>query len=170
MKALARSYVWWKNIDIDIENMVKQYKRCCLMRKNLTKVPVHSWGYPKEPWSRIHIDYSGPFMNQYFLMMVDAYTKWLEVIPTNSMSAATTINILKKLYTTFGLPITQVSDNGRQFRSEEMQTFLKEYGIQAKFTAPFHPSTNGQVERYVQSVKNKLKAMINDEGSIQEKL
>ncbi|XP_045455949.1 uncharacterized protein K02A2.6-like [Melitaea cinxia] len=142
MKALARSYVWWKNIDINIENMVKQCKRCCLMRKNPTKVPVHSWEYPKEPWSRIHIDYAGPFMNQYFLMVVDAYTKWLEVIPTNSMSAATTINILKKLYTTFGLPITQVSDNGRQFRSEEMQKFLKENGIQAKFTAPFHPSTN----------------------------
>lgn len=51
-----------------------------------------------------------------------------------------------------------------------MQKFLKENGIQAKFTAPFHPSTNGQAERYVQTVKNKLKAMMNEEGSIQDKL
>lgn len=170
MKALARSYVWWKNIDSDIEEMVKQCKRCCLQQKNPVKVPIHSWEYPKEPWSRIHIDYAGPFMNQYFLIVVDAYTKWLEVIPTTSITSTATVNILKKLYTTFGLPVTQVSDNGRQFRSEEMQSFLRENGIQAKFTAPFHPSTNGQAERYVQSFKKKLKAMANEEGSLQEKI
>ncbi|GBP19530.1 Uncharacterized protein K02A2.6 [Eumeta japonica] len=104
-------------------------------------------GIPKEPWSRIHIDYAGPYLNNYFLIVVDAYTKWLEVVPTASITAAATVNILKKIYTTFGLPITQVSDNGRQFRSQEMLQFLKENGIQAKFTAPFHPSSNGQAER-----------------------
>ncbi|XP_045507254.1 uncharacterized protein K02A2.6-like [Colias croceus] len=52
----------------------------------------------------------------------------------------------------------------------QMLRFLKENGIQAKFTAPFHPSTNGQAERYVQTVKNKLKAMMNEEGSVQDKL
>ncbi|XP_011641388.1 uncharacterized protein K02A2.6-like [Pogonomyrmex barbatus] len=146
MKALARSY------------------------KNPVKVSVHCWEYPKEQWSRIHIDYVGPFMNQYFLVVVDAYTKWLEVIPTTSITVTSTINILKKLYVTFGLPITQVSDNGRQFKSEEMLRFLKKNGIQAKFTAPFHSSTNGQAERYVQTFKNKLKAMTNEEGLLQDKL
>lgn len=170
MKALARSYVWWKNIDSDIEDMVRHCKSCCLMQKNPAKVPVHTWEYPKEPWSRIHIDYAGPFMNQYFLIVVDAYTKWLEVIPTTSITSASTIKILRKIYTTFGLPITQVSDNGTQFKSEEMQRFLKENGIQAKYTAPFHPSTNGQAERYVQTFKSKLKAMANEEGSLQDKL
>ncbi|CAK1601577.1 unnamed protein product [Parnassius mnemosyne] len=164
MKALAKSYVWWKNIDIDIEKIVKQCKLCCLMQKNPVKVPVHSWEHRKEPWSRIHTDYAGPFMNQYFLIVVHAYTKWLEVIPTTSITSLSTINILKKLYTTFGLPITQVSDNGRQFRSDKMLRFLKGNEIQVKFNAPFHPSTNGQAERYVQTFKNKLKAMANEEG------
>lgn len=170
MKALARSYVWWKNIDTDIEQMVKECKMCCQIQKNPTKVPVHSWESPKEPWSRIHIDYAGPFMNHYFLIVVDAYTKWLEVIPTTSITSTSTIRILKKLYTTFGLPVTQVSDNGTQFRSGEMVNFLKENGIQAKYTAPFHPSTNGQAERYVQTFKQKLRAMANEEGSLQDKL
>ncbi|GBP96050.1 Uncharacterized protein K02A2.6 [Eumeta japonica] len=170
MKALARSYVWWKNIDSDIERMVKECKDCCLMQKNPVKVPVHIWEYPKEPWSRIHIDYAGPYLNNYFLIVVDAYTKWLEVVPTASITAAATVNILKKIYTTFGLPITQVSDNGRQFQSQEMLQFLTEDGIQAKFTAPFHPSSNGQAERYVQTFKNKLKAMANEKGSLQDKI
>ncbi|XP_052748659.1 uncharacterized protein K02A2.6-like [Galleria mellonella] len=170
MKALARSYVWWKNIDADIERMVNECKPCCLLQKNPTKIPIHSWEYPKEPWSRIHIDYAGPFFDQYFLIVVDAYTKWLEVIPTTSITTTATIKILKNLFTTFGLPITIVSDNGRQFRSEEMMTFLKENGIQSKFTAPFHPSTNGQAERYVQTFKNKIKSMIHEKGTLMEKL
>lgn len=170
MKALARSYVWWKNIDADIERMVNECKPCCLLQKNPTKIPIHSWEYPKEPWSRIHIDYAGPFFDQYFLIVVDAYTKWLEVIPTISITTTATIKILKNLFTTFGLPITIVSDNGRQFRSEEMMTFLKENGIQSKFTAPFHPSTNGQAERYVQTFKNKIKSMIHEKGTLMEKL
>ncbi|XP_052753936.1 uncharacterized protein K02A2.6-like [Galleria mellonella] len=170
MKALARSYVWRKNIDADIERMVNECKPCCLLQKNPTKIPIHSWEYPKEPWSRIHIDYAGPFFDQYFLIVVDAYTKWLEVIPTTSITTTATIKILKNLFTTFGLPITIVSDNGRQFRSEEMMTFLKENGIQSKFTAPFHPSTNGQAERYVQTFKNKIKSMIHEKGTLMEKL
>lgn len=170
MKALARSYVWWKNIDLDIERMVRECKTCCLLQKNPTKVQTHSWEYPKEPWSRIHIDYAGPFLNNYFLIVVDAYTKWLEVIPTTTITATATINILKNLFTTFGLPITIVSDNGRQFRSEEMMRFLKENGVQSKFTAPFHASTNGQAERCVQTFKTKLKSMQNEKGTVQEKL
>lgn len=170
MKSLARSYVWWKNIDVDIEQMVKKCKTCCQLQRNPNKVQTHSWEYPKEPWNRIHIDYAGPFMDNYFLVVVDAYTKWLEVIPTTSITSAATIKILKNLFTTFGLPVTIVSDNGRQFRSEEMQMFLKENGIQSKFTAPFHPSTNGQAERYVQTFKRKLKAMMNENGSLQDKL
>ncbi|GBP27290.1 Uncharacterized protein K02A2.6 [Eumeta japonica] len=47
-------------------------------------------GIPKEPWSRIHIDYAGPYLNNYFLIVVDAYTKWLEVVPTASITAAAT--------------------------------------------------------------------------------
>lgn len=170
MKAIARSYVWWKNIDIDIERLVRECKTCCLLQKNPTKVQIHSWEFPKEPWSRVHIDYAGPFLNSYFLIVVDAYTKWLEVIPTTTITATATINILKKLFTTFGLPITVVSDNGRQFRSEEMMNYLKENGVQSKFTAPFHPATNGQAERYVQTFKNKLKSMQNEPGTLQDKI
>lgn len=59
-----------------------------------------------------------------------------------------------------------VSDNGPQFVSEEMKTFLRMKGIRS---APYHPATNGLAERFVQTLKHSLKASIT-EGSFHQRL
>ena len=46
MKALARSYVWWPNIDKDIERTVQQCHVCQSTRSNPPEVPTHPWSYP----------------------------------------------------------------------------------------------------------------------------
>ena len=51
MKAPARSYLWWRIIDIDIESVVKE----CNMCQQRHKSPLHPWEWPHEPWSRLHI-------------------------------------------------------------------------------------------------------------------
>jgi len=53
-------------------------------------------------------------------------------------------------------------DNGRSFRSAEFTQFLKANGITPKYTAPYHPSTNGQAERFIQTMKNSLRKMLID--------
>jgi len=79
---------------------------------------------------------------------------------TNTTSSFATIRILDELFTTYGIPVTVVSDNGTQFTSTEFKKFLQTSGVNYhKLTAPYHPSTNGQAERYVQTVKDALKAM-----------
>lgn len=55
-----------------------------------------------------------------------------------------------------GLEPALVSDNGRKIVSDLFQNFSKENGILHKRSAPFHPATNGQVERYVQMMKKGL--------------
>lgn len=52
-----------------------------------------------------------------------------------------------------------VSDHGVQFTSEQFQQFLRMNGIVHKMGAPYHPATNGQAERYVQTMKQKLKSL-----------
>ncbi|XP_055918578.1 uncharacterized protein K02A2.6-like [Eupeodes corollae] len=86
------------------------------------------------------------------------------------MKAARTIEVLRDLFARYGLPLTLVSDNGPTFTSGEFKRFLKENGINHKFTAPYHPATNGQAERFVQNMKVALRKMINDPGNIAYKL
>ena len=60
MKNMARSYLWWPGLDTDIEDKVKSCKVCQFHRA----APPHSWEWPEKCWSRIHIDYAGPFKRQ----------------------------------------------------------------------------------------------------------
>jgi len=77
--------------------------------------------------------------------------------------------MLDELFTAYGSPITVVSDNGKQFTSEEFNTFLKMQGVKYhKLTAPYHPSTNGQAERYVGTVKDFLGKMQTTKSSLRQ--
>ncbi len=62
----------------------------------------------------------------------------------------------------YGLPHIIVSDNGSQFSSQEFRHFCEKFCIRQQFSAPYHPATNGQVERAVQTFKLKMKAMPNN--------
>jgi hypothetical protein len=170
MKALARSYCYWKGIDFDIENLVKSCKSCCNTQNNVSKIQSHPWDFPNKPWERVHIDYAGPFMEYSFLIVVDAHSKWPEIIPTKPTNSTATIKILREIFSRFGLPSILVSDNGSNFRSSEFEDFLKANGIHHKYSAPYHPATNGQAERFVQIMKQSLRAMENEPGDITLKL
>lgn len=160
MKGLARSYVYWPGIDSDIEMTAKSCTECARHAPAPPKFSSHHWEYPNGPWERIHVDYAGPVAGAMLLIVVDAYSKWVEVKITNSTTAAATINLLDGLFAAYGAPVTVVSDNGPQFTAEEFKSFLQRSGVKYhKLSAPYHPATNGQAERYVQTVKKALKAM-----------
>ena len=61
------------------------------------------------------------------------------------------------LFACMGLPDQIVSDNGCQFTSETFRKFVNANGIKHAAGAPYHPSTNGQAERLVQSFKKAMK-------------
>ncbi len=105
MKALARSYVGWPYMDNEIEEAVLLCPTYQTVQKTPPKVSLRPWSWPDSPWQRIHIDYFGPFWGQMFLIVVDAHSKWIEVLPTgNSSSALTILRNLKRLFSIFGIP------------------------------------------------------------------
>ncbi|XP_061714623.1 uncharacterized protein K02A2.6-like [Cydia pomonella] len=157
-KAYARGYLWWAGMDKDIEKVVAECEDCQSVRNNPPKDP-QIWIMPDKPWSRVHIDFAGPFQGKTFLLLIDSYSKWIEAEIVASMSSDTIITILRRIFASQGLPDVLVSDNGRTFTSEDFNSFLRRNHIRHIFTPPYHPATNGQIERAVQTFKNKLKKM-----------
>lgn len=92
-----------------------------------------------------------------FLVAVDAHSKWSELSIMRSTTAEKSIEQLRKMFSRFIFPEQLVSDNGSQFISEEFQRFLLINGVQHIRSAPYHPSTNGAAEWFVQSMKNAMR-------------
>ena len=109
-----------------IENVVKSCVVCQESRPAPATAPLHSWEWPSEPWSRIHLDYTGPFLGQMYLVIVEAHSKWLNV---QTITSARTIEKLRVVFATHGLPRKVVTNNGPSFTSEEFQSFMSANGI-----------------------------------------
>ncbi len=157
MKALGRSYVWWPKMDADIVDLVKDCTLCALNQNNPIAAPSHPWEIPTSPWERIHMDFAGPLLGKMFFIVVDAYSKWLEVVIMSEATSLATVNKLRAIFATHGLPKVSVSDNGPAFVGEEFKQFLKKNGIKQVYSAPYHPASNGQAERMVRTFKESLK-------------
>ncbi|XP_034289829.1 uncharacterized protein K02A2.6-like isoform X1 [Pantherophis guttatus] len=155
MKGLSRSYIWWPKIDWDITAWVASCQKCQRSRPAEPISPPQEWGSPKAPWSRIHIDFVGPYMGRTFLIVVDAYSKWVEIVLMTSTTSEAVIQVLRRMFATHGLPDVLVLDNGPQLTSTTFQLFLT-LGIRHAQIAPFHPAGNGLAERAVQSAKEAL--------------
>lgn len=157
-KSIARSYFWWPGLDHEIEALVANCDSCQVNR-NMPTSTAHSWVTPSNPWQRIHIDFAGPVDRRMYLIVVDPYSKWPEVKIVRTTSSACVIKALRNIFAEQGLPEVLVSDNGTAFTSEEFKSFMKCNGIRHVLTPPYSPSTNGQAERFVQTVKNKLRSL-----------
>ena len=155
MKALARSHLWWPSLDKDIEAKAKSCFVCCAVQNTPQSAPLHPWTWPSRIWQRLHIDYAQKG-NSNFLVVIDSYSKWLEVFETRNTSAESTCDMLCTLFASFGLPEEVVSDNGPQFTSSVFKSFLKNNGVKQTLTPPYHPASNGAAERSVQILKRSL--------------
>ena len=64
MKALARSYVWWPEIDKTLEQVTKNCVQCQQHHKEEPNTPLHPLEFTTKPWQRIHLNFAGPFMDK----------------------------------------------------------------------------------------------------------
>ena len=159
IKSLARSYVWWPSMDSELEETVRQCTECQVNRKTPAQAPLHPWDYPCRPWSRIHIDYAGPYMGKMFLIIVDSYSKWIDSHVMNTSTSQATIEMLRITFSTHGIPDIIVSDNGTNFTSDEFERFIQVNSIRHIRVSPHHPSSNGLAERAVQTFKEGIEKM-----------
>ena len=114
--------------------------------------PLHPWKWPKRPWTRLHIDYAGPFLGKMFLITVDAHSSvWIDAQIVCNSTSYMTIARLRTLFATHGIPEMVVTDNGTPFTSAEFSEFTRKNGIRHVQVSPYHPSSNGLAKRALKS-------------------
>ena len=86
----------------------------------------------------------------------------------SGVTSEKTIRMLFHLFSLYGLPDQLVSDNRPQFTSSEFSRFMKLKGIHHFRSAPYHPATNGLVERFNKTLKQAIKTGKYSGKSIQE--
>ncbi|XP_055528889.1 uncharacterized protein K02A2.6-like [Wyeomyia smithii] len=164
MKSVARSIVYWPAIDEDIQNYVRRCSICACAAKSPPQIQPQPWPKAEGPWKRIHLDYAGPIEGMYYLVIVDSFTKWPEIFQISSSTAPLTIGLLRETFARFGKPDALVTDNGRQFCSGIFKQFCEKSGITHIRTAPYHPQSNGQAERFVDTLKRSLRKITDGEN------
>jgi transposase InsO family protein len=87
--------------------------------------------------------------NKNYLVWINSFTKWHEVIEISKINSVYLIDKLKEIFGCFGLLNKIISDNGPQFCSSEFIEFSKQNGIVLYTLPPFHPATNGANENSV---------------------
>ena len=144
---------YWKGMYKDIEEYVRKCDSCQRRGQKGGKGELNPIKVGK-PFERIGIDFVGPLEktrngNKYILVTTDYLTKWPEA---KAMKDATAENVIEFIYERIicrhGCPKVILSDQGKHFRNKVMEGLCKKFEIKHKMSSPYHPQTNGLVERF----------------------
>ncbi|CAF2043665.1 unnamed protein product [Rotaria magnacalcarata] len=156
------SRVYWKTIRKDVIQYIRSCHLCQQYKyDNRTLTASLQMHIVHEPWHTIGVDIMGPFpvtqrQKQYLLVVVDYFTRWVELFPLRTTISSHIADILvDEIICRWGCPTYILSDNGPQFVSELFTHICSSLGIQTKNTSNYHPQTN-MTER----VNRNLKPMI----------
>ncbi|KAK7930573.1 hypothetical protein WMY93_006968 [Mugilogobius chulae] len=121
------------------------------------------------PFRRIAMDIVGPLPrsgrgHQYILVLCDYATRFPEAFPLRTITAPSVLRALVQLFSRVGIPEEILTDQGTNFTSRLLQLFHKQLGISAIKTTPYHPQTDGLVERFNQTLKKMLRKFVDDSG------
>ena len=87
--------------------------------------------------------------NRYVLVMVDCFSRWTEACPLPDKTAQSVADaFFNQVVCRFGMPIVIHSDQGREFENKIMQELCILCGSHKTRTTPYHPESDGLVERF----------------------
>ena len=114
-----------------------------------------------EPFSQIVIDIVGPLPRtrsgfEYLLTIMDRTTRFPEVIPLRSIKSPIILKHLLDFFSRYGLPRELQSDRGTNFTSRCFESKLQELGIKHILSTPYHPESQGVLERFHSTLKSAL--------------
>ena len=151
-KMRARESLFWPGMMNQVEILVANCPSCNMFQNSQPKEALLPTPTPDLPWISIAADIFDWEREQY-LLVVDYFSKYIEVNKLPDMSTAAVIRALKDIVCRHGIPETLRTDNGPQFGSHKFHTFCNDMQITHITSSPHYPQANGEAERAVQTVK-----------------
>lgn len=171
VKMISTRFVW-PNMRKDISIWTKTCLRCQQAKVGRhIKSAIGQFPVPDDRFKVVSIDIVGPLPPsegyRYCLTCIDRFTRWPEAIPLQDITAESVAKaFLSGWIARFGVPSQVVTDQGRQFESELFREFSKLLGIRVTHTTPYHPQSNGQIERWHRTLKASLMCHANPRWSM----
>ena len=163
-------HFYWPKLHKDVVNYCKTCHTCQMIGKSHPSVkpapliPVPAFD---QPFSKVLVDCVGPLPrtksgHNYLLTIMDISTRFPEAIPLKTITAKSVVEALLQFFTRYGLPVEIQSDQGSNFMSGLFQEVMYELGIKQLKSTPYHPESQGSIERFHQTMKNMFRAYIHE--------
>lgn len=147
----AKQYAWWPGISNDIENYINKCD-VCVRHSAIKHQPAVDSGLPRAPWVEVGSDVF-EFDKMLYVVVIDYYSKWIEVVSLLSQTSEAVVVALKKVFVRFGVPEVMRTDNGPCYNCQLFRKFACEWGFSHTTSSPRYPQSNGLSERAVGIVK-----------------
>ena len=159
---ISRHFLWPK-----MWGQVKEYVRTCVgcqraARQDRAKAPLQPLPCVGEPFEKVAFDLVGPLPktssgNRYLLTVMCLYTKFPDAIPLRRVDNQTVLEAMMTVFTRYGLPKVLLTDQGSVFTSKETRHMCKMFEVHKVRTSPYHPQSDGALERWHACLKGMLK-------------
>ncbi|GFN88263.1 reverse transcriptase [Plakobranchus ocellatus] len=167
-----RDYFSWPGICSDVKNYTTSCHLCQIKPRTGRDRPAPFQQVPimGEPFERVVIDLVGPLpvscdKYEYLLTLVDVSTRWAEAVPLRKITAKDVAGALFSIFTRLGFPKEIQSDRGQQFMSNLLAEFNSLCDIKHFVSTPYHPQTNGIVERFHSTLKSMIRKLSHESPS-----
>ena len=152
-KQRAREALYWPGMSAQIEDKVKDCTMCHNYAPAQQKQPLMPSPVSNLPWAMAASDIFA-FEGHHYLVLVDYYSKYIEVTKLNDLTSQDTIEALKEHFSRHGIPAKLVTDCGVQYTSKEFETFARSYNFEHVLVSPKYPRANREAEAAVKTVKS----------------
>ena len=173
-RILQRFY--WPTLYRDVAKHCQSCEACQKSATNrVRRAPLMPLPIITEPFKRIAMDIVGPLPRsrsgkRYILVICDYATRYPEAVPLKSIDAPQIAEELIQLFSRVGVPEEILTDQGSNFTSQLLTEIYKMLHVHPIRTTPYHPQTDGLVERFNQTLKSMLRKAATNEGKDWDKL
>lgn len=144
-----KNIYYWPELKNSIQTFINDCEICQQSKyeRHPVKLQMNITPTPVKPFEILHAD-TFTLENQKFVTFVDAFSKYAQAYPINSLNSTEIVDKLLIFFSHHDIPTNIIVDNGTEYKNSVVSELLNLHKIKLHFCSPNHPQSNGVVERF----------------------